>query len=135
MMSCVRARYRMAAGLTRWAAAQTNPASSRATATTILLRFRPRALSLRNRAHGAQAQLRFPGDVDGGFRQIGLAPSDDGTHSGVVLIGPGGFDQSTACGAITGFGDRTLSAPRPGGVFAGDHAEVTHERSGVSEAT
>ncbi|OLE18060.1 MAG: hypothetical protein AUG50_07165 [Betaproteobacteria bacterium 13_1_20CM_3_63_8] len=42
-------------GLTCWLIAQTKPESSRAIATTILLRLMPRALSRRNRARDATA--------------------------------------------------------------------------------
>jgi len=65
----------------------------------------------------AQAQLRFPGDIQDRLGHRGLASGDDRGDRGAVLIGPGGLDQSAARRGVACLGDRPLVAALGRGVL------------------
>src|ERR1700687_1180501 len=112
-------------GLTYCAMAHTKPASSRAIATTILLRL---TRTCRESAKAsAQPHLCRPGDVERGLGHIDLATCDQCAHLGGVLIGPCRFHQCPPGRAVAGFGDAALLAMLAGGIFTGDQAKIAHK--------
>ncbi len=108
-------------GLTCCAMAHTKPASSRAIATTILLRLTPRAASRRKRAHSRTCA--FQAMSSAALGAVDLATRDQRAHLRRVLIGPCRFHQCASGRAVAGFGDGALAATFTGGIFTRDRAQ------------
>lgn len=58
----------------------------------------------------AESHLSFPGDVLDGCGEMFLSLLDQERDTSGETVGPGGFDESSACVGVAGFGDAAEAA-------------------------
>ena len=58
----------------------------------------------------AESHLSFPGDVLDGCGKMFLSLLDEERDTSGETVGPGGFDESSACVGVAGFGDAAETA-------------------------
>ena len=81
-----------------------------------------------------QSPLRFPCDRFGFFIQTLLPFRQPASNPGFVLVGPGRFYDHTSQVSIARFGDAATLNASAAGMFARNHAAVTHQLPRVREA-
>ena len=111
--------------------AQTNPASSRATAVTASPGRFPAGGHARRICRAAAAA---PSRSGRGFRGRAVRRRRQVVPmAGPCTVGPGRFDQGGAHGRGPGLGDVPAPGPRPAGVLARHQPGIAHERPGAGE--
>lgn len=103
------------------ASAQQWAVSSRATATATIVRRLPRRSSACQRACRRRQLWSAPG-ADCGWLSLS-APLERCARAERAAMVPGSLDEQPARVAVAGLGDRALTAPLAGGIFARDEAE------------
>ncbi len=81
-----------------------------------------------------QAHLRLPTDILDRLRELFQPELRVAPDFGGIARRPGAFDERSTGMGITSFGEGTLPASLPPGVFRGDAPQEFHQLSGVIEA-
>lgn len=82
----------------------------------------------------AKSHLSFPGDVLDRCGEVLLSLLDQERDTSRETVGPGGFDESSACVGVAGLGDASKAPMIAAGVLARVEAEEGEELAGIVEA-